>query len=288
MNRRAALTLAMALITIGFAGSTKSAMAQAGKIEVLWMGQSAFRITTPTGKVVVIDPYLTNNPTTPPQYKNLDAIGKIDLILVSHAHYDHFEDAPALARKNDVPMYGPAGLNQALLTLGVMPLRLVPRFNKGGTIDPLPGIKVTATHAEHSSELAWRDPSKNNGRALIGMLPSDKDETLPGGEPIGFVLTLENGFKIFHMGDTGLFGDMKLIGEYYKPDLIMIPIGGNFTMDPVDAAYATREMLKPKYAIPMHYGANPLGKGTPKEYMDALGNTPVKVFPMKPGDKQEF
>jgi L-ascorbate metabolism protein UlaG (beta-lactamase superfamily) len=288
MTRGTALTFAAALLAIGCAHPDSAAMAQSGKTEVLWLGQSAFKITSPGGKVIVIDPYLANNPVTPPQYKNLDALGKVDLILVSHAHYDHFEDAVPLAKKNDVPMYGPAGLNQTLLTLGVLPLRLVPRFNKGGMISPFPGIKVTATHAEHSSELAWRSPAHNNGQMLIGMLPSDKDETLPGGEPVGFVVTLENGFKIFHLGDTGLFGDMKLIGEYYKPDLIMIPIGGNFTMDPVDAAYATREMLKPKYAIPMHYGANPLGKGTPKEYIDALGDAPVKVFPIKPGDNLEF
>jgi L-ascorbate metabolism protein UlaG (beta-lactamase superfamily) len=286
--KRLALNLIAALLAGAFVDAGASAVAQTRKVELLWLGQSAFRITTPTGKVIMIDPYLANNPTTPSQYKNLDAIGKLDLILVSHAHYDHFEDAVPLTKKNDVPMYGPAGLNQALLTLGVLPPRLVPRFNKGGSIYPFPGIKVTATHAEHSSELAWRDPVKNNGQPLIGMLPSDKDETLPGGEPIGFILTLENGFKIYHAGDTGLFGDMKFIGEYYKPDLVMLPIGGNFTMDPVDAAYATREMLKPKYAIPMHYGANPLGKGTPQEYMDALGDTPVKVFPIKPGDTLEF
>ena len=287
MNRHAAMLFG-ALFAIACAASAAPAAEQTGKVQLLWLGQSAFRITTPGGKVIVIDPYLTNNPTTPAAYKNLDALGKIDLILVSHAHYDHFEDAPALARKNDVPMYGPAGLNQALLTLGVLPLRLVPRFNKGGTITPFPGVKVTATHAEHSSELAYRSAANNNGQALIGMLPSDKDETLPGGEPIGFVLTLENGFKIFHAGDTGLFGDLKFIGDYYKPDLVMLPIGGNFTMDPVNAAYATREMLKPKYAIPMHYGANPLGKGTPQEFIDALGTAPVKVFPMKPGDTLEF
>ncbi len=287
MNRHAAILFG-ALLALACAVSAVPASAQSGKVQLLWLGQSAFRITTPGGKVIVIDPYLTNNPTTPAAYKNLDALGKIDLILVSHAHYDHFEDAPTLARKHDVPMYGPAGLNQALLTLGVLPLRLVPRFNKGGTINPFPGIKVTATHAEHSSELAYRSAANNNGHALIGMLPSDKDETLPGGEPIGFVLTLENGFKIFHAGDTGLFGDLKFIGDYFKPDLVMLPIGGNFTMDPVDAAYATREMLKPKYAIPMHYGANPLGKGTPQEFIDALGTTPVKVFPMKPGDTLEF
>jgi L-ascorbate metabolism protein UlaG (beta-lactamase superfamily) len=231
MIRRTALAFAAGLLAIGCAQPESAAMAQSGKTEVLWLGQSAFKITSPGGKVIVIDPYLTNNPTTPPQYKNIDTLGKVDLILVSHAHYDHFEDAVPLAKKNDVPMYGPAGLNQTLLTLGVLPLRLAPRFNKGGTIYPFPGIKVTATHAEHSSELAWRSPARNNGQMLIGMLPSDKDETLPGGEPVGFVVTLENGFRIFHLGDTGLFGDMKLIGEYYKPDLVMIPIGGNFTME---------------------------------------------------------
>ncbi|MBL8523629.1 MAG: MBL fold metallo-hydrolase, partial [Betaproteobacteria bacterium] len=84
------------------------------------------------------------------------------------------------------------------------------------------------------------------------------------------------------------FGDMKLIGEYYKPDLILIPIGGNFTMDPKDAAYATREWLKPKFALPIHYGTFPVLKGTPAEYMDALGKTSTKVFPINPGEKLEF
>jgi L-ascorbate metabolism protein UlaG (beta-lactamase superfamily) len=85
-----------------------------------------------------------------------------------------------------------------------------------------------------------------------------------------------------------VFGDMKWIAQYYKPDLILIPIGGNFTMDPADAAYATRELLRPKYAIPMHYGANPLGKGTPQEYMQALGSSNTTVYPLNPGEKVEF
>ncbi len=90
------------------------------------------------------------------------------------------------------------------------------------------------------------------------------------------------------MGDTGLFGDMRLIGEYYKPDLIMIPIGGHFVMDPVDAAYATRELIKPKGAIPFHYGTFPVLRGTPEEYTKALGMTSVQVFPINPGDSLKF
>ncbi|HEV7407119.1 MAG TPA: metal-dependent hydrolase [Bradyrhizobium sp.] len=279
---------AVCIICVAIA-TTREAPAQSGKIEILWLGQSAFRITTPTGKVIITDPWLTPNPKTPPEYKDLAKLGRIDVILVSHAHYDHLYDAPALARMHNVPIIGPAGMNNTLLTLGALPLAQLPRFNKGGTTSPYPGIKITATHAEHSSELTWRSSEKNSGKPpLVGLLPSAQDETAPGGEPIGFIIELENGFKIYHAGDTGLFGDMKMIGEYYKPDLVMLPIGGNFTMDPKDAAYATREMLKPKYAIPMHYGANPLGVGTPQQFIDALGTSPVKVFPMNPGEKIEF
>jgi len=264
----------LAGLLLGF-GLLAQACAQSGKTEVLWLGQSAFRITTPGGKVIVIDPWLINNPLTPPQYKNLENLGHIDLLLVTHAHLDHFADAPALARLNNIPMYAPGGLNQQLATLGVLPPAQLPRFDKGGSVTPLPGIKVTATHAEHSSVLVLKDAAGKEG-------------TYAAGDPEGFIIELENGFKIYHMGDTGIFTDMKWIAEYYKPDLIMIPIGGNFTMDPKDAAYATRELLKPKYAIPMHYGANPLGKGTPKQYMDALGNGPTRVVPLKPGETAEF
>jgi L-ascorbate metabolism protein UlaG (beta-lactamase superfamily) len=90
------------------------------------------------------------------------------------------------------------------------------------------------------------------------------------------------------MGDTALFGDMKLIGDYYKPDLVMMPIGGHFVMDPRDAAKATSDFIRPKYVIPMHYGTIPQLKGTPQEYMDALGNYSAKVFPINPGDKLRF
>jgi hypothetical protein len=132
-------------------------------------------------------------------------------------------------------------------------------------------------HAEHNSELAWTNPA------------SGRNETHFGGEPCGFIIQLENGFKIYHMGDTGLFGDMKMIGEYYKPDLILVPVGGGqFVMNPADAAYATKQYLKPKYALPFHYATNPFLTGTPDEYIKALGKTSTKVFAIDPGDKLEF
>ena len=115
-----------------------------------------------------------------------------------------------------------------------------------------------------------------------------KTTTYPGGEPAGFIVEFENGFKLYHMGDTGLFGDMRLIGEYYKPDVIMIPIGGHFVMDPKDAAYATREMLRPRHAVPIHYGTFPVLRGTPAEYQAALGSTATQVHPINPGDTLTF
>ena len=263
---------------LAVATAASAAMAQgAKKIEIQWLGQAAMKITTPTGKVIMIDPWLTTNPKTPPEYKNLDALGKVDVILVTHGHGDHLGDGPALSKKLNIPLYGPAGLNQALVTLGMLTPELSIRSSKGGTVTPLgPDIKITQVHAEHSSEILFKNP-------LTG-----KDETQPAGEPVGFIIELENGFKIYYMGDTGLFGDMAFIGNCYPPDLILIPIGGHFVMSPKDAASGTKEWLKPKYAIPMHYGTIPQLKGTPAEYIAALGNGGPKVMVMEPGGKVEF
>jgi L-ascorbate metabolism protein UlaG (beta-lactamase superfamily) len=198
-----ATLLAAALLSF----SGMAASAEAGKTEIQWLGQATTRITTPGGKVIVIDPWLTTNPKTPEAYKKLDALGKVDLILVTHGHGDHFGDAGALAKLTGAPVYGPAGLIQSAVTLGILPTEQAVRFGKSGTVTPLgASIRITATHAEHSSEILWRNAA------------TGKDETHVGGEPQGYIIELENGFRIFHMGDTGLFGDMKLIGEYYHPD----------------------------------------------------------------------
>jgi L-ascorbate metabolism protein UlaG (beta-lactamase superfamily) len=246
------------------------------QVELLWLGHSAFRITTPGGKVLVLDPWLSTNLKTPAEYKDFDKLGKIDMILVSHAHFDHFGDAATLAKKWNAPMLVPQGFDRTLLALGVLPENLVLRMSKGGMVSPFPGVKFTMVHAEHGSEYMWTNPA------------TAKQEIHVGGEPIGYIMEMENGFKIYFMGDTGLFGDMKVIGEYYKPDLILIPIGGHFTMDPKDAAYATREFLRPKFAIPTHYATLPVLKGTPEEYIAALGPTSTKVFMINPGDKLKF
>ncbi|SCB15083.1 metal-dependent hydrolase [Cupriavidus alkaliphilus] len=251
----------------------------AGKTEVLWLGQAATRITTPGGKVIVIDPWLTSNPKTPPGFRQLPALGKVDLILVTHAHNDHLGDTPALARLTNAPVYNGGGLGRALVSLGLVPEAQVQRFGKSGTVMPFgpAGPKITAVHAEHSSELALKNPA------------TGKDETHYGGEPVGYIIEMENGFRIWHMGDTGLFGDMRLIGEIYKPDLVLIPIGGYSTMGPQDAAIAVRDLIRPRFAIPIHYQTSPQASGTPEAFRTALGaGAAASVIVPQPGEKVDF
>jgi L-ascorbate metabolism protein UlaG (beta-lactamase superfamily) len=283
-TRRAALVAATAALlgactTVRETHPSLPALAQAPRpagVEVVWLGQAAFKITTPGGKVIVTDPWLRSNPLTPAAYKQLDSFGKIDVLLVTHGHFDHIADAPALAQLYKVPLRGPGDLLSTVMTLGVLPPELLPRMNKGGTVEPVPGIKVTAVRAEHSSVYVWRNPA------------TGKDETHPGGEAIGWIIELENGFRIYHAGDTGVFGDMALIGQRYKPDLALVPIGGNFTMDPEDAAWAVKDLLKPRAVIPMHYGANPLAKGTAAQFSAAMRASDVQVFIATPGQALNF
>jgi L-ascorbate metabolism protein UlaG (beta-lactamase superfamily) len=248
----------------------------AGKTELLWLGQASFRIKSPGGKIIVIDPWLSNGPKAPAPYKtDLSALGKVDVLLVTHAHVDHLGDAPAIAKLNNTKLYGPADMVTPLITLGILPAELGHRFNKTGSVKPA-GIKVTAVQAEHSSLLVWKNPA------------TDKNESHPAGEPMGYIIEMENGFKIWHMGDTGLFSDMKFISEYYKPDLVLVPIGGNFTMGPEDAAFALNSWIKPKTMIPMHYNSNPMTPGTLAEFQAAMKGSAVKIVPMTEGQTVEF
>jgi L-ascorbate metabolism protein UlaG (beta-lactamase superfamily) len=265
--RHALIGLFVALLSSAVSAQTTS---------VQWLGQAAFKITSPGGKVIIIDPWLKANPVTPAEFKNLAALGKPDVLLVTHGHGDHVGDAPDLAQMHQVPMYGPGDLNSTLVSLGVLPAHLAPRFNKTGTVEPSPGIQVTAVHADHSSNFMWKNPT-------TGVM-----EAHYGGEPVGYIITMENGFKIWHMGDTGLFGDMGFIAQYYKPDLVMMPIGGNFTLGPAEAAYAAKELIKAKDVIPMHYGANPLAKGTPAQWLDHMKGSDIRTHVMRPGETLKF
>jgi len=216
-------------------------------------------------------------PKAPAAFKaDLSAVGKVDMLLVTHAHVDHLGDAPVLAKMNNAILYGPADMVTPLITLGLLPANLGHRFNKTGNVKPYPGIKVTAVAAEHSSLIVFNNPA------------SGKPESHPAGEAVGYIIEMENGFKIWHMGDTGLFGDMKFIFDRYKPDLVMIPIGGNFTMDPEDAAYAIKNWVPAKMVMPIHYNSNPLAKGTLAEFVEAMKGSKSQIVPMTEGQTLAF
>ena len=255
------------------------AAASAGQVEVLWLGHSTFRITSTTGKVIVIDPFLKRNPRTPMKYKDLEALGKVDLILVTHGHIDHIFDLPELAKLTGATVVGNYELANNLVSLGFLDGAKAIMMNKGGTVAPLgPWIKVNMVAADHSSS--------------VDLLAIKPDATgarhIDGGAAIGYVLEFENGFKIYDTGDTDVFGDMALINRFFKPDLALVCIGGHFTMDPEHAAYALRELIRPKQVIPTHYGTSPLVNRTPAELKAALGSAPIKVLDVKPGEAVKF
>jgi len=253
----------------------------ARKIEILYLGHSTVRITSQTGKVIVIDPFLTRNPMTPPKYKNLEALGHVDLILVTHGHGDHVGDLVKLAKLTKATVIANYEYGLQLMKMGYLdPKRTIP-MNKGGEIAPLGrGIKIYMVRADHSSSVDLE--------LLKEDLKPGEPRFLEGGVAVGYVIELENGFRIYDSGDTELFGDMALIGKRFHPDLAIVCIGGHFTMGPEDAAYALREYIKPKQVIGVHYGTYPIINRTPAELKAALGKSSIEVLPLAPGQSVQY
>lgn len=259
-------------------------VSSAEQVEVLWLGHSATRITSTTGKVILIDPYLKKNPWTPAKYKDLTALGKVDLILITHGHRDHVGDLLELARLTGAKVIANWEFSLQLVKLGLLDSEKTIAMNKGGTVSPLGrGINIHMVPADHSSSVDVVD---------LGVAESDPLRKamrfLAGGVAVGYVIELENGFKIYHSGDTNVFGDMALIQALHAPDLALVCIGGTFTMDPEGAAYALRELIKPKLVIPIHYGTYPVINRTPAELKAALGDAPIKMLDLKPGEAAMF
>jgi L-ascorbate metabolism protein UlaG (beta-lactamase superfamily) len=232
-------------------------------VKLTWIGHASFILETPGGKRALIDPWMTGNPVCP---DSLHDPGDVDLILLSHGHSDHTGDVVRLAKeKSPAAVICMIELGDYLGSKGV---ENIIGGNKGGTLSA-EGISVTLTHAFHSSSYGEEDGT-----------------IVYTGEPAGLIITLENGYRIYFAGDTTVFGDMALIGELYKPDLAMLPIGDFFTMGPMEAAKAV-ELLGVKHVLGMHYGTFPLLVGTPQELRDELakrGFTDVVVEELKPGD----
>ena len=259
-------------------------VSSAEQIEVLWLGHATTRITSNTGKVIVIDPFLKKNPTAPAEYKDLKALGKVDLILVTHGHSDHVADLAELASLSGATVVANYELAQNLHRLGALDPGRTISMNKGGTVTPLGrDIKIHMVPAEHSSAVdfnVFKFPKADQLR--------DAMRFFDGGVAVGYVIELESGFKIYHSGDTAVFGDMALINEFYRPDLALVSIGGYFTMGPEGAAYAVRELIKPKRVLPIHYGTYPIINRTPAEFKAALGDTQIEFVELSPGQAIKY
>jgi L-ascorbate metabolism protein UlaG (beta-lactamase superfamily) len=227
-------------------------------LSITWFGHATFILKTSGGKRVLLDPWLTDNLSCPEAMKKPP---ETDLILVSHGHWDHIDDLISSARASGAPV---VGILELCSWLEQKDIGNTVHMNKGGTVDLL-GLQITMVDARHSAGYV------DNG-VMINM-----------GEAAGFVIKLEDGMTIYFAGDTALFGDMKLIGEMYKPDIAIFPIGDRFTMGPAAATKAC-EFLGIRKVVPMHWGTFPLLTGQPEEFRALVEPKGIEILELKPGE----
>ncbi|MBS1271845.1 MAG: hypothetical protein MAGBODY4_00977 [Candidatus Marinimicrobia bacterium] len=214
--------------------------------EVTWLGHASFQIKSPGGKTVLIDPWLNENPSAPFEE---DSIEEADVIALTHGHFDHLGDTVPIAKRTGAKVISIFEIAQYLGSQGLGEEQAI-GMNIGGTVEA-EGIKFTMVRAIHSS-------------GIMG-----DSGIVDGGDPAGFIIEFENGYTMYHTGDTDFFGDMQFIGEFHKPNLMLACIGDHFTMGPKTAARAV-ETIKPQHVIPMHYGTFPVLTGTPEELRNNL------------------
>lgn len=234
-------------------------MLRTGGNKLTFFGHATFSITTPSGQVVLIDPWILTNPVCPESLKRLD---RVDVILLTHGHGDHLGDLLEIAKQHNPQVVAIYETAHWLEKKGV---KNVIGISKGGGAKA-GEITATLVHAIHCNSI------------------QDGDQMLYGGEPGGFVVECPGGFTLYHAGDTCAFSDMKLISELYKPDLACLPIGGHYTMGPREAALAIR-FLGVHHVIPMHYGTFPVLTGTPaqlREYTQDVAG--LEIHALKPGE----
>jgi L-ascorbate metabolism protein UlaG (beta-lactamase superfamily) len=224
-------------------------------LKVTWLGHSTFLMTSPKGVRVLFDPFLMNNPSCPPAAKR---IGAVDLMLITHGHSDHCEDAAAIARETGATVVASPELAAWIEKQGAKHLR---PMNIGGR-QTLSGLDIVMVPALHSS-------SAPDGTYL--------------GPATGFIVRFEDALTIYFGGDTALFGDMRLIRDRHAPHAAFLPIGDRFTMGPEDAAIAA-EWLGVKTIIPMHYGTFPELTGTPEQLRTYAGPRGIDVIELRAGE----
>jgi L-ascorbate metabolism protein UlaG (beta-lactamase superfamily) len=220
--------------------------------QLTWYGQSAFKIVTPDGKVLLVDPWLSN-PVFGNAKQEIARLKDVDLILITHGHSDHVGDAVEIGKNTGARLVATFDLADAMVKHLGYPAdqaqgETVGHF--GGELTLLDGeVTVGFVRAHHGS----------------GVAADDRRGLRHGGAPGGFVITIRSGPTIYHTGDTDLFSDMSLLRLFHKIDIMLVCIGDHFTMGPARAAEAVK-LVDPETVIPMHYGTFPLLTGTPEAF----------------------
>jgi L-ascorbate metabolism protein UlaG (beta-lactamase superfamily) len=251
-------------------------LVSAQETKIKWLGHAAFSITTPKGKVILIDPWISNpkNPDAANGKDPIAALGKVDYILLTHGHRDHVGEAAQIAKQTGAVLIANPELTANLIKLADFPSKesQTAVMGIGGEQKIADGeVTVAMTNAVHTSSVFNAKAGPNEA------------ERANGGSPAGFVVIISGGPTIYHSGDTAYFRDMETIGEQYAIDVALLCIGGRTSMEPNMAARAAQS-VKTKLAIPMHFGTDEGMTQTADSFAAELKKFRVPFYEMKPGE----
>jgi L-ascorbate metabolism protein UlaG (beta-lactamase superfamily) len=233
--------------------------AKMGKVCLKWLGRAAFIITSPEGKTIIIDPWIVDNPLCPIK---VDDIKAADIVLVTHDHSDHTGSAVDIAKNTGAIVVAMVETARRFRSELGLPAHNVVYDGRGmniGASTEIEGVTITMTQAFHSSRTALA---------------------------AGYIIKLEDGTTVYHAGDTGIFESMRLLAEMYPLDVALLPIGSVYTMDPMQAAWATK-LLKPTIVIPMHYKEFPVLEQDASRFVQLVAKEApeVEVVVLEPGQE---
>jgi len=237
-------------------------------IEITWLGHASFRMRTPEGRIIYVDPWIDGNPACP---IGLDEIQTADIVCVTHGHDDHLGDSLEIVKRTGAILV-------SLPEICIYASRHGIEYDRGGGAIHIGGtaraheVKITAVPAAHSSD-------------ILGVEFREEGRVMPGSGCCGFVIRTSNGSCVYFSGDTGVFGDMELIGRLYRPQVAVLPIGGKYTMGVGQAAFAA-SLIQPEVVIPGHYNAFPNQQADPEELARRVQvlSPGTEVVALQPGE----